>query len=71
MYGVDMIDAENTLKLVLDSIPDPVNDLIPSGTTEAIAQYVLDNYQLSDTQINITSVSVSETPERTTTLLKS
>jgi hypothetical protein len=68
MYGVDMIEAENALKCLLSNIPDLVNDLIPSGTTEAISQYILDNYHLSDPLIIIASVSVSETPERTTTL---
>ena len=68
MYGVDMVEAENALKAIIDELPICVNDLIPSGTTEAIAQFILDRFSLPDPAIKIVWVGVGETPSRLTIL---
>lgn len=70
MYGVDMVEAENALKEIVNNFPQPINELIPSGTTEAIAQYILDQFTLLDPVIKVIWVGVGETPSRLTILYR-
>lgn len=71
LYGLDMIEAERVLQVVLNALPATVNDhpLCPYGTTEELCSYVAQELQswLPAHAILLT-VSVSETPERVCTL---
>lgn len=71
MYGVDMVEMQQLLQGFIDRIPDSVNDLpgCKSGTTEALCGYFAGvRSWISDPQVTVRSVSVSECPERVTTL---
>ena len=70
MYGVDMVEAENALKAIVNDFPQPINLLIPAGTTEAIAQFILDRFSLPDPKIKVVWVGVGETLNRLTILHK-
>ncbi len=68
LYGLDMVEVENQLKNWAEILPDLINDhpLCPHGTTEEMCVYFA---QIPlDSQIKILQVSVSETPNRVTTL---
>ncbi|MGB3535640.1 MAG: 6-carboxytetrahydropterin synthase [Microcoleaceae cyanobacterium] len=68
LYGLDMVEVENQLKNRAEMLPDLINEhpLCPHGTTEEMCLYFA---QISlDSQIKILQVSVSETPNRVTTL---
>ena len=68
LYGLDMVEMENQLQVWAKQLPEIVNDhpLCPHGTTEEMCLYFsripIDNH------IQIMRVSVSETPNRVTTL---
>lgn len=63
-----MIEAEKLLNQWANAIPEVVNELptCPGGTTEEMCLYFA-QIPMAD-HIQITSVSVSETPERVTIL---
>ncbi|HEY9748537.1 MAG TPA: hypothetical protein V6C63_07655 [Allocoleopsis sp.] len=66
LYGLDMCYVQKQLQEWCDRIPPTVNDLIPSGTTEDLCLYFT---QIPlEKSIQLTAVSVSETPERVTRL---
>lgn len=70
LYGVDMIEAEETIRQITGEIPLKINDLeeCPNGTTEQLCKYFANKIQFSDRRIKIISISVSETPNRITKL---
>ena len=72
IYGVDMIEAEQTLQQLINGIPEKINDLrdCSLGTTEQLCNYFLKKIQFCDRSIKIVSISVSETPNRVTKLWK-
>lgn len=68
LYGLDMVEVENQLHLWAEELPDLINEhpLCPYGTTEEMCLY-FSKIPL-DPGIKIIQVSVSETPNRVTTL---
>ncbi len=68
LYGVDMIEAQKILEAVCEQIPSKVNELPEciNGTTEQLCLYFASQVRFKDPQVQIKSVSVSETPERVT-----
>lgn len=68
MYGCDLIEAEKMLEAIVDSIPTKINDLIPSGTIEAIAIYIRDRWQLPDPEVKFVNISVGENSNRVVTI---
>lgn len=68
LYGLDMVEVENQLYLWAEQLPEIVNEhpLCPHGTTEEMCLYF--TKIPVDSHIKILSASVSETPNRVTTL---
>lgn len=67
MYGIDTVEVEKVLKFECELLPNVINEVIPSGTTEDICLY-FSSLKLPDKNSKIIRISVSETPERTTIL---
>ena len=69
LYGVDMVEAENLLKLAIADLPPGINDSpdCPDGTTEQLCLYFA-KIQFPDPEIRIKAVKVYECPERATIL---
>lgn len=68
LYGLDMVEVENQLQNWAEMLPHIINEhpLCPHGTTEEMCIYFA---QIPlDSHIHILQVSVSETPNRVTTL---
>ena len=68
LYGLDMVEVENQLHLWAEELPDVINEhpQCPYGTTEEMCLYFA-KIPL-DSAIQIIQVSVSETPNRVTSL---
>lgn len=68
LYGLDMVEMENLLQLWAKQLPPIINNhpLCPHGTTEEMCLYF--SRIPVDHPIKIIQVSVSETPNRVTTL---
>lgn len=68
LYGLDMVEMENQLQVWAKQLPEIINDhpLCPHGTTEEMCLYI--SQIPIDSHIQILRVSVSETPNRVTTL---
>lgn len=68
LYGLDMVEMENQLQRWAKQLPEIINDhpLCPHGTTEEMCVYF--SRIPVDPHIKILQVSVSETPNRVTTL---
>lgn len=68
MYGVDMVEQENLLKVFCDELPAVINQhpACPGGTTEELCLYFA-QMRFAD-HIQLLQVEVSETPERVTVL---
>jgi hypothetical protein len=72
LYGLDMIEMQQKLEVLISKIPPTVNNLpgCESGTTEALCSFFADIRALvTDPLIQLIKVSVSETGDRVTTLL--
>lgn len=69
LYGMDMVEAENLLKLAIADLPPAINDSpdCPDGTTEQLCLYFA-KMQFPDPEVRLKSVKVSECPERATIL---
>lgn len=69
LYGLDMVEAENLLKLAIADLPPAINDSpdCPDGTTEQLCEYFA-KIQFPDPEIRIKTVKVHECPERATIL---
>ncbi|NJK38211.1 MAG: hypothetical protein HC835_15755 [Oscillatoriales cyanobacterium RM2_1_1] len=68
LYGLDMVEMENCLALWIDQLPEVINQhsACPHGTTEELCLYFA---QISlEPHVQLLKVSVSETPNRITTL---
>lgn len=66
LYGLDMVEMENRLRIWAEQLPDIVNNhpLCPKGTTEELCLYF--SRIPMDDHIKLMSVSVAETPNRAT-----
>jgi 6-pyruvoyl-tetrahydropterin synthase len=64
MYGLDMCEVERLLQATCDRIPDVVNDLISSGTTEEMCLWF--GFISLPSNVKLIQVDVAETPERVT-----
>jgi len=72
LYGLDMVEMQQKLEILISKIPPTVNTLsgCESGTTEALCSFFADiRSVIADPLIQLTKVSVSETGDRMTTLL--
>ena len=63
-----MVETENNLIQWLKTLPQLVNDWpdCPLGTTEEMAVFVANNFEVLDPLAVIQQVEISETPNRTT-----
>lgn len=68
LYGLDMVEMENQLYLWAEQLPEKINQhpLCPHGTTEEMCLYFA--RIPVEPHVKLLSVSVSETPNRVTTL---
>ncbi len=68
IYGCDMVETENNLIQWLKTLPKLVNDWpdCPLGTTEEMAVFVANRFEVLDPLAVIQQVEISETPNRTT-----
>lgn len=62
IYGLDMCEAERLLQEWGDRLPESINDVIPSGTTEDLCLYFAQCPIPEGARLR--KVAVSETPER-------